>query len=69
MRILHPLTVRPVGLEGDEFIRGFRRRKTDGELYLWLKFSIYVCPAVESPHDRETRLFQGRLRDRERARQ
>ena len=26
-------------------------------------------PAVESPHDREARIFQGRLQDRERARQ
>ncbi|CAI8017913.1 hypothetical protein GBAR_LOCUS10807, partial [Geodia barretti] len=46
------------------------RRETDRESCLRLEFSIYIiCPAVESPHNREARLFQGRLRDRERATQ
>ena len=48
----------------DSVLRG---RKTDRESCLRLEFSIYICLAVESPHDREARLFQGRLYRRSRA--
>ena len=59
---LHPLTVRPVGFEGDGFIHR--------ESCLRLKFSIYNArPSKVLTTERLVDRFQGRLRDRERARQ